>query len=104
MLHNPPKSNFSFTDLKFYNMSMYSHGKMEEGSAFAIHGVIDMNISHVVGELVPSAGQIDVAFNVRFDHVNISGKGGFSCGSNVSGVVADPATVSPMPSPKHGCK
>ena len=109
MFHNPPKSNFSFHNITMHNMSIYFHGKEQLGSAFSIHGVHNMSLSHVVGTLVPQAGEINVVSDLRIDHLHLEngdGKpiGGFSCGSNVSGTVADPATVSPIPAAKHGCK
>ena len=70
--------------------SGYWGGKADPGQGAAIQGVRGFRVSNVGGELVPKAGSIQWASDVRL--VNISatlGKGGFSCGSNVSDVELD---------------
>ena len=95
--HSPPKSNMTFQGLSFHNSSTYWGGKMQAGQALAIQGVHICKVSDVVGTMVPTAGTIQFASEVTFENISIAGKGGFHCGSNVSGVHVVGGNVSPMP-------
>ena len=65
-------------------------GKAQPGQGAAIQGVRGFRLSNVAGELVPKAGNIQWASDVRLTNISATVmKHGFSCGTNASDVELD---------------
>ena len=65
-------------------------GKAQPGQGAAIQGVRGFSLSNVAGDLVPKAGNIQWASDVRLANISATVmKHGFSCGSNASDVELD---------------
>jgi len=89
-----PKSNFSFSDITLHNISGYwpiaPGGHAQPGQGAAIQGVRGFSLNNVTGDLVPKAGSIQWASDVRLSNISSEVMAhGFSCGSNATDVMLD---------------